>query len=78
MAQYSISRARHSGTARLLAALAAAAVLWLALWSLNEWMWPRLFGGVLHLDRAAQPWEALEFFCYDTAKILLLLAGRSS
>ncbi len=64
--------ATRGGTGVALAGLAA---LWgLAYW-VNGWVWDRLLYGVLGLDPGQRLSEALHFFCYDVAKIALLLSG---
>ena len=59
---------------RLVAALALAAVSWVALWVVNEWFWDAAVGW-LGLDLADRAIGAVHFFLYDTVKIVLLLLG---
>lgn len=59
---------------RLLGALLGAAVVWAALYALNERVWDRVVGDVLGLDLDDRLGAAVHFFLYDTVKILLLLA----
>lgn len=59
---------------RLVAALALAAVAWVALWMSNEWFWDAAVGW-LELDLADRAVGAVHFFFYDTVKIVLLLVG---
>jgi hypothetical protein len=49
--------------------------VWGLLYWLNERLWPVLLGDWLGLDLAGRAGESLEFFLYDTAKIMLLLVG---
>lgn len=66
--------ATRTTSVRLVGALAAAAAAWVLAYSLNERIWPWLLGGVgLNLD--GQWGSSIEFFLYDSVKILLLLLG---
>jgi uncharacterized protein len=60
---------------RIWAGLAAGAVVWLALYRLNQPVWDRLVFGVGGLDPESRFGHAVHFFFYDTVKILLLVAG---
>ncbi|MBB1511721.1 permease [Tessaracoccus sp. MC1627] len=62
-------------TKRLIAALAAAAVVWAGLYALNEVLWDALFERALGLDLTQRIPGAVHFFLYDTSKIILLLVG---
>jgi uncharacterized protein len=55
--------------------LAAAAVLWLSAYALNERLWDVVFADLLGLDLDERLWSSLHFFLYDTTKIGLLLIG---
>ncbi|PIE26308.1 MAG: hypothetical protein CSA58_10165, partial [Micrococcales bacterium] len=64
-----------SGTRRHVVLRAiAAGVAWVALYTLNEHLWVRLFAA-LGFDSGNRVAEAAQFFGYDTAKVLLLLVG---
>ena len=54
--------------------LGAAALAWVGLYGLNEWVWDALFAD-LNLDLTRRLLGALHFFFYDTVKIFLLLTG---
>lgn len=60
---------------RLRLLLVGAAVLWAALYALNEWLWDWVFVHLLGLDLGGRAVGSLHFFLYDTAKIALLLTG---
>ncbi|QIM16130.1 permease [Leucobacter insecticola] len=62
-------------TGQLVWRLAALAAAWVVLYVLNENVWAWLFGDALGLDTGERLWGSIEFFVYDTSKILLLLAG---
>jgi len=64
-----------SGTGRVWRGLLAAGAAWAALYALNEHVWPVLLGDLLGLDLASRTGEAIAFFLYDAAKIMLLLVG---
>lgn len=66
---------RNLRTGQLVWRLAGLAVAWGILYALNERIWSWLLGGALALDTGEQLWGSLEFFLYDTVKILLLLVG---
>jgi uncharacterized membrane protein YraQ (UPF0718 family) len=53
--------------------LVAGAVLWFAVYQLNEHVWDWILYGALGLDPAARVTETIHFFLYDTIKIALLL-----
>lgn len=55
--------------------LAAATVGWVVLYLVNEPLWTWLLGDVARLDLAGQVGGSIQFFLYDTVKILLLLIG---
>ena len=55
--------------------LAAAAVVWVALYQLNERLWTWLFTDLAGLDLAAPLPGAVHFFLYDVGKLFLLLTG---
>ncbi len=59
---------------RLLAGLAAAAVSWICAYWLNEFVWTWLFAR-FGWDPTQAVAGAVQFFLYDTAKVLLLLVG---
>lgn len=61
-------------TQRWIGVVTAAAV-WAALYAVNEPFWTWLIGGTIGLDLASPLGSGVLFFCYDTAKILLLLTG---
>ena len=63
------------GDGRLWLALAGAAGLWAGLYVLNERLWPVVFQDWLGLDLTNRVGDALAFFFYDAAKIMLLLVG---
>lgn len=63
------------GDGRLWLGLAGAAAAWAALYALNERLWPVLIGDWLGVDVASRAGDAVAFFFYDTAKIMLLLVG---
>lgn len=54
--------------------LAVSAVLWLGLYKTVEPL-SHLLVSLLPVERASRTYEALQFFLYDTPKVLLLLAG---
>lgn len=60
---------------RLGAAVAAAAVLWFALYLVNDPWWTWLVRDVVGLDLEGRLGGGIHFFLYDTLKILLLLTG---
>ncbi len=60
---------------RLWAWAAAAALVWLALYQLNRGFWEWLLFDTLGLDPASHTGTAVEFFFYDSVKIVLLLSG---
>ncbi|HYO85676.1 MAG TPA: permease [Dermatophilaceae bacterium] len=60
---------------RLGGALALAALLWIAAYQLNERVWTWLIGSVLGWDLQGRLGGSVQFFLYDTVKILLLLTG---
>ena len=60
---------------RLWTAAGGATLLWLAIYSLNRGFWEWLLFDTLHLDPDSHTGSAVEFFFYDTVKILLLLTG---
>ncbi|GIG40710.1 permease [Cellulomonas phragmiteti] len=64
-----------SSTARLVAALVAAAAVWVGLFALNEIAWDVALGDWLGLDLSHRVVDAVHFFLYDVGKILLLLVG---
>ncbi len=51
------------------------ALVWVGLFAANEVFWTWLYGTVLGLDISTGVWSSVHFFCYDTIKIALLLAG---
>ena len=55
--------------------LAVAAVIWVALYQVNEPFWDWLIYDVLGLDPASPLGSGLHFFFYDSVKIVLLLVG---
>ena len=55
--------------------LAAAAVLWVLLYQVNQPFWDWLIGRVFGLDLADRLGSGINFFFADTIKIVLLLAG---
>ena len=56
-------------------ALAGTAVLWIALYALNERIWDPILGGIIGLDLDSALGDAIHFFLYDSVKIMLLLTG---
>jgi uncharacterized protein len=66
---------RAQGRRRLLAGLAAAAGAWVVLYLVNERAWDLLVFDLGGLDADSRLGAAVHFFLYDTAKILLLIAG---
>ena len=54
--------------------LAAAAVLWLSIYKMLEPL-SHLLVDALPVERSSHLYDALQFFMYDTPKVLLLLAG---
>ncbi|WP_062298094.1 permease [Demequina maris] len=68
------TRTGHPGLRRG-ATLAAAALGWWALYSLNLPFWDWLLGDVAGLDLDSRAGGAVHFFLYDSVKILLLLTG---
>jgi uncharacterized membrane protein YraQ (UPF0718 family) len=65
----------RSPTRRLVAGLLAAALAWVALYALNEWLWDVAVFDLAGLDPETRLGSAVHFFLYDTAKILLLIVG---
>ena len=55
--------------------VAAAAVSWWLLYSLNRPFWDWLLFDVIGLDADSRLGESIHFFCYDVTKISLLLTG---
>jgi hypothetical protein len=55
--------------------LLTAAVIWWALYLLNQPFWDWLVGRVIGLDLSSRLGSGVQFFFLDTVKILLLLAG---
>jgi uncharacterized membrane protein YraQ (UPF0718 family) len=55
--------------------LIVAAVIWWALYLLNQPFWDWLVGRVIGLDLTSRLGSGVDFFFLDTVKILLLLAG---
>lgn len=55
--------------------LVGAALLWVALWALNERIWAPILGNLVGLDLETRLGEAVRFFLYDSVKIMLLLIG---
>jgi uncharacterized membrane protein YraQ (UPF0718 family) len=53
--------------------LAAAAIVWVAAYELNEHVWDWLFYNGLGMDPTERVTETIHFFVYDTLKIVLLL-----
>jgi uncharacterized protein len=70
-----MGEAAPSPTRRLVTGLIVAAIAWLALYLLNEHVWDLLVFDVAGLDETTRLGHAVHFFLYDTAKILLLIAG---
>ena len=64
-----------SGDARLRLILVGAAVLWAAVYWLNEQLWTPLLGGLVGLDLDSRLGDAIRFFAYDSVKLMLLLVG---
>ena len=69
-----LEHVRGSSTRRW-SALAGAAVLWTALYVVNEPFWDWLVGDVAGLDLGTRLGSGVHFFLYDTVKIALLLVG---
>ncbi|MEU6539730.1 permease [Streptomyces sp. NPDC047000] len=61
--------------ARRRVALAGAALVWVAAYQVNGWIWDRILYDAAGLDPADRLTETIHFFCYDTVKITLLLTG---
>ncbi len=59
---------------RTIGVLLGAALVWAALYALNEYIWDALVGW-LGLDLQTRVVGAVHFFLYDTVKIFLLLTG---
>jgi hypothetical protein len=59
---------------RTLGVLLGAALVWAALYALNEYIWDAIVGW-LGLDLQTRAVGAVHFFLYDTVKIFLLLTG---
>jgi uncharacterized membrane protein YraQ (UPF0718 family) len=55
--------------------VAAATVAWMVAYSSNRPLWEWMVGDVAGLDLDTRLGSAVEFFVYDTVKILLLLSG---
>jgi hypothetical protein len=55
--------------------VAGAAVAWVAAYAVNAAWWRWSIGGLVGLDLESRLGSAVEFFVYDTTKILLLLTG---
>lgn len=70
-----VTSIRVDARARLLAGLGAAGALWVGLYAANERIWAPLLGELLGLDLETRLGGAVEFFLYDTVKILLLVGG---
>ncbi|TIC84169.1 permease [Nocardioides sp. GY 10127] len=58
----------------LVAAGVGAGAAWVAAYRVNGLVWEPLLTHVLGLDPASRTYETVRFFCYDTVKIVLLLA----
>ncbi len=56
-------------------ALAGAAVAWVGLWCANEPFWTWLWQDAVGFDLGTRLGSGVQFFFYDTVKILLLLSG---
>jgi uncharacterized membrane protein YraQ (UPF0718 family) len=69
------TRARARRDTPLWLGLAAAALVWAALYRVNDPFWNRLLFDVGGLDPGTRLGESIRFFVFDTTKILLLLAG---
>ena len=54
---------------------AVTALLWFALYQVNEHLWDWILYDALGMDRASRVTETVHFFAYDTVKISLLLTG---
>ncbi|PRC60731.1 hypothetical protein C6A85_16455, partial [Mycobacterium sp. ITM-2017-0098] len=63
-----------SERARTLGLLLLAAVGWVGVYVLNEYLWDAIVGW-LGLDSGTRAVGAVQFFLYDTVKIFLLLTG---
>jgi hypothetical protein len=59
-------------------ALAGAAALWIALYALNERIWGPILSGLIGLDLGSRLGDAIEFFLYDTVKIIAIGLLRAS
>ncbi len=66
---------RLQRTGWLIVALAGVAAVWSGLYALNESLWGVVLGDWIRLDLDTRLGSSLEFFLYDTVKILLLLVG---
>jgi uncharacterized protein len=67
--------ARSGSSFRLWVFLAAAAGVWLVLYLANASLWDMVVFRLAGLDPDSRLGSAVHFFFYDTAKVLLLLAG---
>lgn len=66
---------RPTSRRRLILGLAAAIIVWFALYRFNEVAWDLLIHDALGLDPATRLGHAVHFFFYDSVKILLLIVG---
>jgi uncharacterized protein len=55
--------------------LAAVVAAWVALYAVNEWVWDLVIFDLVGLDPASRLGDAVHFFFYDVAKIMLLVTG---
>lgn len=68
-------RLRARTPARRWTGLGAAALVWVALYRLNQPWWDWVLADVAGLDLASRTGSGVHFFLYDTVKIVLLLVG---
>jgi uncharacterized membrane protein YraQ (UPF0718 family) len=64
----------RAGSGRLVGALALGGLVWALAYAMNERIWPWLLGWT-GLDLDGRWGSSIEFFLYDSVKILLLLTG---
>lgn len=70
-----VASPNRSATASPWLGLVVAALAWIVAYGVNGRWWAWVVGDVVRLDLGTRFGSAVEFFVYDTTKILLLLAG---
>lgn len=70
-----MNTSRAQENLRIWGLLLSAAIVWGLVFTLNEVLWPWLFGDVFRVDLSSTLGAAVQFFFYDTVKIALLLVG---